>query len=126
MAGLTDILSLIVTFGLFGGAIYLIVSVVQSINKGVSSTKESLKAQGLHISENGVSVKTQRRFDREDYVDATQRGFVRAMNASSIRKADGTVQSVVPPTKMDRQASNMSAKSADSQEKKKGLFGGKK
>ena len=33
----------------------------------------SLKAKGLDISHTGVSVKTQKRFDRQDYVDATQR-----------------------------------------------------
>ncbi|PPR00735.1 hypothetical protein CVT24_000941 [Panaeolus cyanescens] len=127
MAGLIDVFSLIVTFGLFGGAIYVIVSIVQSVNKSVSSTRESLKAQGLEISGSGVSVKTQKRFDREDYVDATQRGFVRAMGAASIRKADGSVLSVIPPTKMERQTSNMSVKSSESQEKKKkgSIFGGK-
>ena len=33
----------------------------------------SLKAKGLDISAHGVSIKTEKRFDREHYVDATQR-----------------------------------------------------
>lgn len=33
----------------------------------------SLANKGLHVSDKGVSVKTSKRFDREDYVDATQR-----------------------------------------------------
>lgn len=33
----------------------------------------SLKTRGLTISDKGVSIKTSKRFDREDYVDATQR-----------------------------------------------------
>ena len=33
----------------------------------------SLKTKGLDISDKGVSIKTQKRFDRENYVDATQR-----------------------------------------------------
>ena len=37
------------------------------------SFTSSLKAKGLDISHTGVSVKTQKRFDRQDYVDATQR-----------------------------------------------------
>jgi hypothetical protein len=36
----------------------------------------SLKSRGLDISKEGVSVKTFRRFDREDYVDATQRSIL--------------------------------------------------
>lgn len=32
-----------------------------------------MKAKGVHITDKGLSVKTSKRFDREDYVDATQR-----------------------------------------------------
>jgi hypothetical protein len=33
----------------------------------------SLQSRGISISDKGVSIKTSKRFDREDYVDATQR-----------------------------------------------------
>lgn len=32
----------------------------------------SLKSKGLHVTDNGVAVKTQARMDREDYIDKTQ------------------------------------------------------
>ncbi|PFH49181.1 hypothetical protein AMATHDRAFT_48943 [Amanita thiersii Skay4041] len=43
----------------------------------------SLKSKGYDISKTGVSVKTSKRFDHEHYVDAVQRGFIRALGASS-------------------------------------------
>jgi len=99
----------------------------------------SLKTKGLDISAKGVSIKTQKRFDREHYVDATQRcvriyvcllgfslvsylrGFVRAMGASSFGKADAAPSPGPSSAGMYRQAS--SSGSADFEEKKKrGLF----
>ncbi|PIL32437.1 hypothetical protein GSI_05139 [Ganoderma sinense ZZ0214-1] len=52
-----------------------------------------LKKQGVDVSRHGVSVKTDKRFDREQYLDATQRGFIKAFNASSAgnRPASGSV-----------------------------------
>ncbi|KAF9231736.1 hypothetical protein BU15DRAFT_55800 [Melanogaster broomeanus] len=47
-----------------------------------------LEGKGIRISDKGVSVKTQRRFDREDYVDATPRGSIKALNAASFGPAD--------------------------------------
>ena len=94
-----------------------------------------------------MSVKTSRRFDREDYVDATQRygrsfaspfisdhlssrGIIKAMGAASFRKnaaASSPDVTGVPPA-MDRQTSSTSSvNSTDSIEKKKKRFGfGKK
>jgi len=37
------------------------------------TTKEKLKSKGYDVSTQGVAVQTQKRFNREDYVDATQR-----------------------------------------------------
>ncbi|KAJ7638361.1 hypothetical protein FB45DRAFT_826716 [Roridomyces roridus] len=86
MANWLDIVSLLATVAVFGGIIYAILLVSRSVDQGVQSAKEGLKTKGLHITDQGLSVKTSKRFDREDYVDATQRGFVKAVNASSFRK----------------------------------------
>ena len=47
-----------------------------------------LKERGIHVSDKGVSVKTSSRFNREDYIDATQRGFIKSMSAASFGTAD--------------------------------------
>jgi len=77
-----DIFSLILTTILFVGTIIGVVLLVKKISDGITSTKQSLKEKGWTVSREGVSVKTSRRFDREDYIDATQRGIMKAMNAS--------------------------------------------
>ncbi|KAF9232173.1 hypothetical protein BU15DRAFT_55274, partial [Melanogaster broomeanus] len=73
---------------IFVGTILGVVYVVKQVSSGVKSTKESLESKGIRISDKGVSVKTQKRFDREDYVDATQRGCIKALNAASFGPAD--------------------------------------
>ncbi|THV00795.1 hypothetical protein K435DRAFT_434439 [Dendrothele bispora CBS 962.96] len=87
MATWTDILSLVVTVAVFGGIVVGVLAVVRSFSEGVKSTKEKLKERGVDVSKGGVSVKTSKRMDRESYVDATQRGIIRAMGASSIGKS---------------------------------------
>ena len=42
----------------------------------------------MTISDKGMSVRTTGRYSREDYVDATQRGLMKAMGASSFATAD--------------------------------------
>jgi len=86
MANWLDVISLLVTVAVFGGIIYVVLLVVRSVSQGVESAKEGLKTKGLHITDKGVAVKTSKRFDREDYVDATQRGIVRAVGAASFGK----------------------------------------
>ncbi|PPQ74754.1 hypothetical protein CVT26_005051, partial [Gymnopilus dilepis] len=118
------------TISVLGGIVYGILYIVKSVNDGLESTKASLKSKGLDISSTGVSVKTSRRFDREDYVDATQRGIIKAMGAASFRKnaaASSPDVAGVPPA-MERQTSSTSSvNSTDSIEKKKKRFGfGKK
>jgi len=78
-----DVVALVVTFSVIGAAIWGITYASKQIKESVQSTKEALKSKGLDISGEGISVKTSRRFEREDYVDATQRGIIKAMNASS-------------------------------------------
>jgi hypothetical protein len=50
----------------------------------------SLKEKGVNLSDKGVSIKTQSRFSREDYIDATQRAFMKlpASGAASFGHAD--------------------------------------
>ncbi|KAI0641659.1 hypothetical protein C8Q79DRAFT_918996, partial [Trametes meyenii] len=56
---------------------------MRAISQAVQATKDSLKSKGVNVSKSGVSVKTNKRYEREDYLDATQRGFIKAMKASS-------------------------------------------
>ncbi|EJD00550.1 uncharacterized protein FOMMEDRAFT_47198, partial [Fomitiporia mediterranea MF3/22] len=76
------------TAAAFVGAILAVKFIAEQISSTVTATKESLKNRGLHISDKGVSVKTTSRYTLEDYVDATQRGFIKAMNAGSFSTAE--------------------------------------
>jgi len=88
MATWIDIFSLSVSTIIFVGTILVIIYVAKQISSSVQTTKESLKEKGVAISDKGISVKTDKRFDREHYVDATQRGLIKAMNASSFGRPD--------------------------------------
>ncbi|KAJ7087302.1 hypothetical protein B0H15DRAFT_307151 [Mycena belliarum] len=116
MADWLDLFSLVATLAVFGAIIYAILSVLGSISQGVESAKEGLKTKGVHMTDKGVSVKTSRRFDREDYVDATQRGLLKAVNASSFRKGGAS------PEPLSRTSSAASIPTPGDAEKKKGLF----
>jgi len=118
-----DIIALIVTISVLGGVVYGVIYGMNAVNESMSSTKEQLKSRGLDVSASGVSVKTSKRFDRSDYVDATQRNLIKAMGAASFRKGEA---GVAPP--IDRQTSNTSIKStsSDGKKKMKGLFGTRK
>jgi hypothetical protein len=79
-----------------GGVIYGIIYVIQGFQASWASTKESyvvlftkppadiapplihficysLKTKGLNVSHNGIFVKTSKRFDHEEYMEATRR-----------------------------------------------------
>ncbi|KAH6897781.1 hypothetical protein BKA70DRAFT_1231425 [Coprinopsis sp. MPI-PUGE-AT-0042] len=71
--GFSDILAFTFTLALVGGFVYGVVYVVNLVNQSVESTKANLKSKGMDISANGVSVKTDKYVDRQDYIDATQR-----------------------------------------------------
>ncbi|KAH7886772.1 hypothetical protein F5I97DRAFT_1927079 [Phlebopus sp. FC_14] len=87
MASWFDLFSLVITTLFFVGTIVGVIYVARVISSSVHSTRESLKSKGISISDKGVSVKTEKRFDRGDYVDATQRGIIKAINAASFGKA---------------------------------------
>ncbi|KAF9449358.1 hypothetical protein P691DRAFT_759138 [Macrolepiota fuliginosa MF-IS2] len=149
MAGWTDLFSLLVTLSIFGGTVYGVVYLANQISEGIKSTKENLKTKGYDISNKGVSIKTSKRFDREDYVDATQRGMLKAMTATSFNRRADSMDGSAPspnsnfstpntpasatssafgqrPATMERADSNASVKSSGSGEKKKRAFFGSK
>ncbi|KAL1688796.1 hypothetical protein GGG16DRAFT_115623 [Schizophyllum commune] len=86
MAGWTDILVLIVVVAILSGVTYGVIVASQQVSTSVQNTKAKLKDRGFDVSRGGVSVKTSGRIDRDDYIDATQRGFIKAMGAASFRK----------------------------------------
>ncbi|KAG7087316.1 hypothetical protein E1B28_013293 [Marasmius oreades] len=130
MASWFDVISFLLTALFFGGVIYGVLYLVRSVTQGIETTKEKLKERGYDVSAGGVKVKTSKRFDRDDYVDATQRGFVKAMEASTFRKggAQTTPRSqslgVDSPPLVKRTTSSNSVSSEKSE--KKGLFTRKK
>ncbi|OBZ72961.1 Nuclease PA3 [Grifola frondosa] len=83
MSNWIDFLSLVITLSVIAAVVYGLSYIVRQTSKAVQSTKDSFKAKGVHISKEGVSVKTSRRLDRESEIDAAQRGFIKAMKASS-------------------------------------------
>ncbi|KAG5645325.1 hypothetical protein DXG03_006514 [Asterophora parasitica] len=133
------------TLCIAAGIIYGILFISKQITQSFENTKDHLKNKGLTISHKGVSVKTARRFDREDYVDATQRcalhlpfspytphpwycssfsncrGFVKAVNAASFGKGNGFVPTS-GPSKVQRTGSSSSAGSAEEKKKRAHLF----
>ncbi|KAF7320939.1 hypothetical protein HMN09_00180600 [Mycena chlorophos] len=112
MTNWVDLLSFGATIAVFGGIIYVVLLVVRGVSQGVENAKEGLKTKGVHITDKGVALKTDKRFDREDYVDATQRGLINVVNASSINKGGAAS----PPS------STLSPESADGDSKKRGAF----
>ncbi|KIK58990.1 hypothetical protein GYMLUDRAFT_45015, partial [Collybiopsis luxurians FD-317 M1] len=136
MADLGDFIALIVTIAVFAGIIYAIVSVRGSVSEGVKSTKDKLKEKGYDISDKGLAVKTSKRMNREDYVDATQRGLIRAMGAASFRSnaADGSPTAPSPSSSgpllsapsLTHSNSSTSISSTSSEKKKRSFFSKKK
>ncbi|KAL1701593.1 hypothetical protein EV121DRAFT_272314 [Schizophyllum commune] len=140
MAGWTDILVLIVVVAILSGVTYGVIVASQQVSTSVQNTKAKLKDRGFDVSRGGVSVKTSGRIERDDYIDATQRGFIKAMNAASFRKdahpspsthspgasgggraASGSVSSA---SGMERRDSGASLNSEE-KKKRKSLFGRK-
>ena len=50
-----------------------LVSVFVVMQCSAAHYQNRLKGKGLNVSKSGVSVKTDKRFNREEYLDATQR-----------------------------------------------------
>jgi len=88
MATWLDLFALIVIGAIFVGVIVGVMKAAEGVSKAVDNTKQQLKNKGYTISDGGVSIKTSGRVEREDIVDAQQRGFIAAMGASSFGTAD--------------------------------------
>ncbi|KAG2365960.1 hypothetical protein BDR07DRAFT_578880 [Suillus spraguei] len=73
MASWIDIFSFLTTTSLFVGTILGVIYIAKRLSEAAQNTKESLENKGISISDKGVSIKTSKRLDRENYVDATQR-----------------------------------------------------
>ncbi|KAG1745107.1 uncharacterized protein EDB91DRAFT_1122533 [Suillus paluster] len=83
MASWIDIFSFLTITSLFVGTILGVVLIAKRLSAAAQNTKESLQNKGISISDKGVSIKTSKRFDRENYVDATQRGVIKVLDASN-------------------------------------------
>ncbi|KAN0082638.1 hypothetical protein V8E55_008433 [Tylopilus felleus] len=83
MALWIDIISLVLTTLFFVGAILGVLYAVHAVSTSIRFTKASLEARGITLSRDGFSLKTQRRFDRDAYLDAT-RGLVKVLGAATI------------------------------------------
>lgn len=88
MASWIDIFSFLTTTSLFVGTILGVIFIAKRLSEAAQNTKESLENKGISISDKGVSIKTSKRFDRENYVDATQRGVIKVLDASNIHVDD--------------------------------------
>ncbi|KAF8995533.1 hypothetical protein BDQ17DRAFT_1365408 [Cyathus striatus] len=117
MAGLLDILSLLFFIGIVGSSIYGVMYVMRVVSTGIESTKENLKKQGLEVSGSGVSIKTSKRFDRENYIDATQRGIVKALDSASFGRSGVNSSSASFP--MERTESSQSGSSEGKKRKER-------
>ncbi|KAG2148917.1 hypothetical protein DEU56DRAFT_782876 [Suillus clintonianus] len=83
MANWIDVLSFLIITSLFVGTIVGVVFTAKRLSAAAQNTKNSLLNKGISISDTGVSIKTSKRFDRENYVDATQRGVIKVLDASN-------------------------------------------
>ncbi|EPS94451.1 hypothetical protein FOMPIDRAFT_1134343, partial [Fomitopsis schrenkii] len=77
------------TLSIAGGVVFGLLYIVKAMSQVAEATKASLKNKGVNLSIEGVSIKTDKRWDRGDYLDATQRGFVKAYNNSSFGPGAG-------------------------------------
>lgn len=99
MATWIDVLSLSVTTIVFVGTILAVIYSARKIASIVAATKESLKNRGISLSGSGVSIKTNKRLDMEHYVDATQRGLIKVMDAASFGKRDAAERTSSPASR---------------------------
>ncbi|KAI0075036.1 hypothetical protein K474DRAFT_1664743 [Panus rudis PR-1116 ss-1] len=81
MASWYDYLALVITIALTCAVIWGSMMIYEALNNAKRSAKQRLKNKGVNVSKHGVSVKREIRLvDRETYMDATQRGFVKALS----------------------------------------------
>ncbi|CAE7180725.1 unnamed protein product [Rhizoctonia solani] len=88
MSNWFDIVSLVLFLGVFSGVIYGAMVFSKQLSGAVESTKDGLKKRGLDITENGMSVKTEGRLERDDYIGDVGRNLVDALKATSFGAPD--------------------------------------
>ncbi|TCD71060.1 hypothetical protein EIP91_000152 [Steccherinum ochraceum] len=97
MASWSDYASLLITVSIFVVAAYGVLYVSQQWSAAMQSTKDNLKKRGVDVSGHGVSVKGKTKLaDREEYCDATQRGFIKLLGSAHYGPANGSSPSASP------------------------------
>jgi len=83
--------SLFMTFlvvGVVVGGIYAF----RTISATIEQTRNDLRSKGVNISDSGVQIKTNKHYNHEDYIDATQRVLTAGMDpmakASSFKRVN--------------------------------------
>jgi len=109
------------------GAVYA----AKLISNTIDGAKKTLNEKGVNVSASGISVKTGKHMTREDYLDATQRKFVKAILTSTTSTADpdGMSQqngSQQPPPPIKRSSTSGSNRSVEGTKKKTSFFGVRK
>jgi len=79
-----DIFSFVTTTLFFFGSILGVLYAARAISLRFQSMKTALEDKGITLSREGVSLKTDKRFDRETYVDTTQRGLVKVLGSATV------------------------------------------
>jgi len=84
-----DLVSFLFTTAIVVGTFIVIALLVHAYSDALQATKSSLEKRGWKVSSHGMSVPVGKRklHDRENYLDATQRGLSRAANASTFGAA---------------------------------------
>jgi hypothetical protein len=83
MTSWTDYLYLTLVLALLGGLGFVAIILTQKFNDGLQATRDTLKKQGLDITSQGVSVKTNKTYDQERYFDDTQKNLINVVKAAT-------------------------------------------
>ncbi|KAG8924311.1 hypothetical protein FRC03_008879 [Tulasnella sp. 419] len=76
----TDFIWAMLQTAIFVGLAAGIWIAMKAMDKATANTKETLQSRGVSMDDGVVSVKTDRRLEREDYIDATRRRMVNMMD----------------------------------------------
>jgi len=79
--GMVDYLSLALVLA-FLGLGFVAIALKQWFNNVLQVTRDLLEKQGVYITSHGVTVKTNKPYDHEQYFDNIQRKLVKFLNAS--------------------------------------------
>lgn len=84
-----------------------------------TTTPTSLKAKGVDYQDGKLSITSNRRFDREQEIDATQRSLINSMKAASFGKADDAHKLPVMERQSSMSSARVSVHEVDPEEKEK-------